>query len=120
MSEKRKDFSSALDGYMNCLAECGIDTDDSGDHLEEKDADGNIITSEDDSNKSKKVFNFLKELRGEVMLRIAVLRKEMGALDQAMQMCNSVASDTFGDSIRANALCLKVLCLFFYIYYYYY
>lgn len=52
----------------------------------------------------------MKELRGEVMLRIAVLKKEMGAIDQAMQMCNSISSEPFGDSIRANALCLKV-CL---------
>ncbi|CAE7841054.1 trfA, partial [Symbiodinium microadriaticum] len=54
-------------------------------------------------------FDFMQELSGEVMLRIAVLRKEMGALDQSMQMCNKVASDNFSDAIRANALCLKVV-----------
>lgn len=55
---------------------------------------------------------FMKELRGEVMLRIAVLKKEMGAIDQAMHMCNSINAEPFGDSIRANALCLKVgVCL---------
>jgi hypothetical protein len=51
---------------------------------------------------------FMKELRGEVMLRIAVLKKEMGAIDQAMHMCNTITEESFGDSIRANALCLKV------------
>ena len=54
---------------------------------------------------------FMKELRGEVMLRIAVLKKEMGAIDQAMQMCNTISGEPFGDSIRANALCLKVRCV---------
>lgn len=43
------------------------------------------------------------------MLRIAVLKKEMGAIDQSMQMCNTITSEPFGDSIRANALCLKVV-----------
>ena len=56
----------------------------------------------------KKIYDFMKELRGEVMLRIAVLRKEMGALDQSMQMCNNFASDSFSEAIRADALCLKV------------
>ena len=46
---------------------------------------------------------------GEIMLRIAVLRKEMGLVDMSMQMCNSITSEPYSDIIRANALCLKVL-----------
>lgn len=45
---------------------------------------------------------------GEIMLRIAVLRKEMGLVDLSMQMCNSITSEPYSDVIRANALCLKV------------
>ena len=51
---------------------------------------------------------FLKEIRGEVLLRIAILKKEMGALEQSLQMCNSITSEAFNDTIKANALCLKV------------
>jgi hypothetical protein len=50
----------------------------------------------------------MKEMRGEIMLRIAIVKKNTGAMDQAMQMCNSISGDQFGDAIRANALCLKV------------
>jgi hypothetical protein len=99
MFEKKKDFTNAMEGYMHCLAECGA----AADAIQHDPA----ITPEDAERKTKK-YEFTKELRGEVMLRIAVLRKEMGALDQAMQMCNNVAADQFSESIRANALCLKV------------
>ena len=108
MAEKQKDFQLAQEGYVQCLAECSAldDSKTDDDIITEKDADGNIINSEDSM--KKKTPNFFRELRGEIMLRLAVLRKEMGALDQAMQMCNTVAQDIFGDSIRSNGLCLKV------------
>ena len=61
-----------------------------------------------EADRAQKV-TFLKEVRGEVLLRIAILKKEMGQIDQAMQMCNSINSEPFNDTIKANALCLKVL-----------
>ena len=100
MFEKRRDFGRAMEGYMNCLAECGIS------------GEGNIESRDASSDEKKKKHEFMRELRGEVMLRIAVLRKEMGALDQSMQMCNNVAADNFSDAIRVNALCLKVQLLY--------
>ncbi len=99
MFEKKKDFTNAMEGYMHCLTECSASVDPMTDTASK--------SAEDIERKNKKN-EFTKELRGEVMLRIAVLRKEMGALDQAMQMCNNVAADNFSESIRANALCLKV------------
>lgn len=55
-------------------------------------------------------FTFIKELRGEVMLRIAILKKDVGAVDQSIVMCNNLCLEpNFSESIRANALCLKVL-----------
>ena len=99
MNEKRKDFSSAMEGYMHCLSECTSIG-------EEPQVDASDKSGE--AAERRKKYDFLRELRGEVMLRIAVLRKEMGALDQAMLMCNNVASENFSESIRANALCLKV------------
>jgi hypothetical protein len=108
MHEKRKDFSNAMDGYMHCLTECGTAAEESS-ALEKEMESGTCSGTPDEIEAKKKRFEFMKELSGEVMLRIAVLRKDMGALDQSMQMCNKIATDNFSDSIRANALCLKVL-----------
>jgi len=117
MAEKRKDYGGAMDGYSSCLSEC-----DSMLELERNNILLNIndqtkiITSPDgDDLMKQKPYSLTSELRGEIMLRIAVLRKEMGAIDLAMQMCNNIASDNFSESIRANALCLKVfICKYIY------
>ena len=94
-AEKKKDYAMAMENYTQCLNECNMVAA----------AQNQSITQDLSYSNSK----FFKELRGEVMLRIAVLRKEMGALDQALQMCNAITSEVFGDSIRANTLCLKVI-----------
>ncbi len=99
LAEKRKDFAAAMEGYTNCLNQCS--------------AMANVINNDSfnkgtEMDKAQKI-TFLKEVRGEVMLRIAMLKKEMGAIDQAMQMCNTITSEPFNDAIRANALCLKGL-----------
>ncbi len=98
LAEKKKDFPAAMEGYTNCLNQCS--------------AMANVIDNEHinppEVDKTQKI-TFLKEVRGEVMLRIAMLKKEMGAIDQAMQMCNTITSEPFSDAIRANALCLKGL-----------
>ena len=73
------------------------------------DASGNPVSEPE---KTLRI-SFMKDLRGEVMLRIAVLKKEMGAIDQALQMCNTITNEPFSDSIRANALCLKVTCCYY-------
>eukprot|EP00604_Paraphysomonas_vestita_P001885 CAMPEP_0174821980 /NCGR_PEP_ID=MMETSP1107-20130205/11943_1 /TAXON_ID=36770 /ORGANISM="Paraphysomonas vestita, Strain GFlagA" /LENGTH=421 /DNA_ID=CAMNT_0016039721 /DNA_START=187 /DNA_END=1452 /DNA_ORIENTATION=+ len=108
MHEKKKDYPSAMDGYMSCLSECGVASEEA--IVLEKALESRTITiSPEELEARKKRFEFMKELSGEVMLRMAVLRKEMGALDQSMQMCNKIATDNYNDSIRANALCLKGL-----------
>lgn len=108
MYEKKKDYANAMDGYMLCLAECGNVGDEAA--VFNKDLEEGRLgnRSREEVEERRKQFDFMRELSGEVMLRIALLRKEMGALDQSMQMCNKVAGDSFSDSIRANALCLKV------------
>jgi chemotaxis protein CheY-P-specific phosphatase CheC len=65
------------------------------------------IFQEKDHEKQQKLV-FLKEVRGEVLLRIAILKKEMGNLEQSLQMCNQIQSEPFSDTLKANALCLKV------------
>mmetsp|Transcript_33276 Transcript_33276/g.48149 ORF Transcript_33276/g.48149 Transcript_33276/m.48149 type:complete len:622 (+) Transcript_33276:53-1918(+) len=99
MSEKRKEFSIAMDGYMHCLSQCSA---------VEAQTDNHSLLNEGATNPTE--FLFIKELRGEVMLRIAILKKDMGSVDQALAMCNNLCVEpNFGESIRANALCLKGL-----------
>jgi tetratricopeptide (TPR) repeat protein len=94
--EKQRDFPGAMEGYTLCLNQCSS--------LALEQARDMTINDVEKSHRSI----FLKEIRGEVMIRIAMLKKEMGALDQAMHLCNTIAQE-FEDSIRANALCLKGL-----------
>lgn len=111
LSEKKKEFPAALEGYIQCLQSCnGL--------AETLHSDSNNIgvmvpsrlNSVDGSEGGREmVISFIRDLRGEIMLRIAIIRKEIGAVDEAMQMCNSIASEQpLNDVVRANALCLKV------------
>jgi hypothetical protein len=117
MSEKRKDYTIAMEGYVTCLNQCAA----AQTHAQEEASGRGTNTSAESGTgtwaeagsssggqSGPQKLMFMKELRGEVMLRIAVLKKEMGAIDQSMQMCNTITAEPFGDSIRANALCLKV------------
>lgn len=102
MAEKKKEFTVAMEGYVMCLNYCAAVVNTQ--NVPTFDQAGNQIP---DPEKALRI-SFMKDLRGEVMLRIAVLKKEMGATDQALQMCNTITNEPFSDSIRANALCLKV------------
>ena len=102
MSEKKKEYTVAMEGYVMCLNYCAAVVQTAG--VPTYDQAGNQIP---EAEKTLRI-SFMKDLRGEVMLRIAVLKKEMGAIDQALQMCNTITNEPFSDSIRANALCLKV------------
>lgn len=123
MSEKRKDYTIAMEGYVTCLNQCAAaaqaqaqeeasgrsssSMSGSGGAWNEASGGAGAAGGAGGQGPSQKLM-FMKELRGEVMLRIAVLKKEMGAIDQSMQMCNTITAEPFSDSIRANALCLKV------------
>lgn len=49
------------------------------------------------------------DLKGDASLRIAIVQKDLGQLELAMQMCSQIAQDPYSPAIRANALCLKGL-----------
>jgi hypothetical protein len=117
MSEKRKDYTIAMEGYVTCLNQCAAaqtqaheEASGRGTNTSAESGTGTWAEAGSSSGgqSGPQKLMFMKELRGEVMLRIAVLKKEMGAIDQSMQMCNTITAEPFGDSIRANALCLKV------------
>lgn len=107
MQEKRKDYANAIDGFTSCLNECTAVAEEAI-HFENALEAQTISVTQEEIGARRKRAEFMKELSGEVMLRIAVARKEMGNLDQSMQMCNKIAGESYNDSIRANALCLKV------------
>jgi hypothetical protein len=105
MSEKKKEYPKAMEGYVKCISQC----QSSDSVLSEKESISHNHNDIESSNSNQKAILFFKELKGEAMLRIAILKKEMGAIDQAMQMVNQLSAETFGESLRANALCLKVV-----------
>jgi hypothetical protein len=90
---------------LNSYAQSQLDSGNNNNNNSNKDKPS------DSADKAQK-FLFLKDIRGEILLRIAILKKEVGALDIAMQMCNSINNDPFNDTIKANALCLKVSLVF--------
>lgn len=87
LSEKKRDFGPAMEGYIRCLNELSQITSAKREMTEE-------------------TASRFRDIRGDVILRMALLRKEMGHLDQATLLCNSISEEPFADSIRANALCL--------------
>lgn len=97
MAERKKDYTTAMEGYISCLNQCANQAQ--------------LLESSSSDKASQGRIGFLKELRGEVMLRIACLKKDMGALDQALHMCNTITGpmESFSDVLKANALCLKGL-----------
>jgi len=99
--EKRKDYAAAMEVYMNCLNDCNA-ASSMGNNFN--------LTSGSSASADTLALPFMRELRGEIMLRIAVVKKDLGAVDQAMIMCNNILAEHCCESVRANTLCLKV-CL---------
>ena len=102
MFEKKKEFSNALDRYNNCINICNIN--------ESANRIATMTSSEktDDRSKLDENSSIFSDLKGDAMLRIAILHKETGALDLAMQDCTQISQEGFSLTIRANALCFKV------------
>lgn len=83
-----------MEGYNFCLHHCNFTVN-------------NLTNDAHREETTHKIF-FLKETKGEVLVRIAALKKEMGQLDQSMLLCNNIVSEGYSESIKSNALCLKV------------
>jgi hypothetical protein len=118
--EKKKDYNAALEVYTSCLTDCreldgGADMDSHALSVQGIDGPGSHdpmgAVHQHSGNVQKFPGSFTRNFRGEVMLRIAMIHKEMRALDSSMQMCSTITTEPFSDSIRANALCLKVCFL---------
>eukprot|EP00981_Chlorochromonas_danica_P008140 scaffold2028_cov181-Ochromonas_danica.AAC.18 len=121
-----------MEGYTTCLNQCNIIVNNltnsknkstpspstssaptpataatGGSNTTSTGAGGSTSATPEADNTHKIVF--LKEIRGEILLRMAVLKKEMGELDNAMHLCNIISGELHGESIKLNALCLKGL-----------
>lgn len=48
-------------------------------------------------------------MKAEVLLRMAIIRKDTNCLDASIQYCDQVIGDNYSNSVRSNALCLKGL-----------
>jgi hypothetical protein len=89
MSEKKRNYPVAFEGYNQCLEE--------------------IAALSAESTCAGDLLARLVDIRAETMLRIALLRKETGQLDQSMLVCTGIVTEAFSESARANALCIKGL-----------
>jgi tetratricopeptide (TPR) repeat protein len=108
--EIRKDYNSAYNTFMRCLLKC----------------DALIASNRTFANQSAffSPLNSSFELRGEVLLRIAIIHKDIGATEDAMSLCDRICGDVstmcLSTSIGTRSLCLKVrlfldILLFVYI-----
>jgi len=100
IAEKSGSFTTAMEGYMQCMNHCSITASEFEGRMSRGPDNLDAVTL--------KTLAFLKELKGEAMLRIAILKKEMSAYDQSMETCNNIISENFGRKINSNAICLKV------------
>jgi TPR repeat len=95
LSEKQCEYQCALEGYSNCLTEL-TQLYDFSLH--------SVDNGTEDPQKT-----IMNDIRGDVLLRTAIVRKDMGQLDDAMELCVRLDTGAFGVVVHANALCLKGL-----------
>lgn len=105
MFEKKKDYVNALDQYNSCINICNLSESSNRSATISSSSSAN----KNDSSKHDEASSIYSDLKGDAMLRIAILHKETGLLDQAMLDCTHIAQEGFSLTIRANALCLKGL-----------
>ncbi len=134
LAEKRQDYLTALEYYGTCNSQSkdtirdlsnqfkemskirkGFETDIEqyghllGRHMEE-------MTLVDQS------MSYLKNVRGEALLRMAIVKKDLGGHGQALQMCNEMLDfaskgNAISNALKANVMCLQVcIVLFHYIF----
>lgn len=85
--EKKKDFPDAFAFYAKCLNRCSDSIT----------RDGSIVKDA--------VF---QDLESETLLRMAMIKKEIGAWDDSWEICNRIFSTSSNSTLKANALCIKV------------
>lgn len=90
--EKRREFTKAFEAYKFVKVSCAA-----------------IIGPASKSKASQNTIQFFTELNGEVTLRLAVLKREMGALEESMSLCENILREPYGLALKGNAFCLQGL-----------
>ena len=85
---KQKDYVRAFEGYVYCVE---VSTKRLGEACEDMSA--------------------LQDVKGESLLRIALIRKDTEAFDLALQTVTLVTKEPYNNSLRANALVVQGLLL---------
>ena len=98
LAQAKKDVNGAYDIFMRCWMKC------------DEEIVKNVLLP--DMSVLSAPLNSYAEIRGEALLRIAIIRKDTGALDIAMQICDQICADVattnLSSTIGTSALCLKV------------
>ena len=88
---ENKDYTKAFEGYVFCIEEAT-----------------KRLTSTT-SVESTPARSSLQDIKGEALLRIAMIRKDTEAYDLAMQTVTIVTQEPYNNALRANALAFKGL-----------
>jgi hypothetical protein len=94
--EKKRDFNASTDAYLRCLQICT--------NLSAMNDSNSATSASNDLLKKSK--SYLRELRGEIVLRMALLKKAEGLYDQVIPLCENILV-----SCSSNTLDLKLIVL---------
>ncbi len=126
LAEKRKDYLTALEYYGTCNSQSKDTLLDLSNQYKEMSRIGKVFAADLDPRLSihfeemtlvERSISYLREVRGEALLRMAIVKKDLGAHGQALQMCDEMLATGKGDpmsnTLKANVMCLKVGKLIF-------
>ena len=104
MKESARSFDAAIIEYKKCMELCMTNAS-----IEEQKVGAAVATGEVElENAAIKRISFYKEIRGEVLLRITIIKKDQGAVEQSFAFCKTIIQEPFSDKLKANAYCLQV------------
>ena len=110
VEEKKTNVRLALKAYRACADKCT--------ELLATSNSSSSTSNSSSSSSSSSAFSraaaqapFLADIKAEAQLRIALVQKEMGALDEATRTCQTILQEAPGSTVRANALCVQgIVC----------
>eukprot|EP01031_Cornospumella_fuschlensis_P025327 gene25328-30583_t len=110
LAEKRRDFNTAMEGYTTCLNQCNVIMNNL--HSPKPFQPGSNAGTPNATQNTESKHMFLREIRGEILLRMAILKKDMGDVENALHIIDMIFREVgHSEFIRCNALCLKGLLL---------
>jgi hypothetical protein len=112
--ERKKEYHIALTSYAACIEESSAIISEQEQLLRylETSGDGTsgcVSLEDEDRCKTLQLITRLRELKAEIMLRVAVVHKDRGSWEQSMKLCDTIRNgpDCFNDSVKANSMSLR-------------